>query len=132
MATKSKESKQIQKARAKLAAQLEKDTEQITPEAIKKTATQIQGWIARHASERISLQDKGIELFDENKSSARTTSAHIRDLRTHLESEIQRSNATMEQLKGRIKVAKQMEVPSPTISREGQKLNDVIDDLHNI
>jgi len=64
------ESLKTQKAREKLQKRLEVIDAQITKEAIDKKASEIQRWIARNASNRVSLKDKSISLFDENQNAA--------------------------------------------------------------
>ena len=131
MANKAKESKQIQKARAKLVQQLDKESEQVTPEAIEKTAAQIQGWIARHASERISLQDKDIALFDENSHPANTSSQHVKALRRRLLEESGKEETTIADLRGRVK-RPETQTPERKESAEAKRLDDVMEDLHDV
>jgi hypothetical protein len=64
------ESEKTRKTREKLGKKLNKIQSQVTEAAIKRKAHEIQRWIARHASNRISLKKKSITLFDNNQNSA--------------------------------------------------------------
>ncbi|MCB1109493.1 MAG: hypothetical protein KDK64_00785 [Chlamydiia bacterium] len=64
------ESEKTKKTREKLRRRLEEMDKGITPQALKRKSSEIQRWIARHASERIALRTKSISLFDENQNTA--------------------------------------------------------------
>lgn len=64
------ESHQTKKAREKLRQKLQQIDAQITPEALKEKTHEMHHWIARHASNRVTLKEKSISLFDENQNAA--------------------------------------------------------------
>ena len=64
------ESEKTKKTREKLEKKLKKIESQVTEAAIKRKVHEIQRWIARHASQRVSLKKKSITLFDNNQNSA--------------------------------------------------------------
>ena len=101
MSEKSKESRQVRKARKKLKKQLEEEKKLITPSTLAKMERNIQRWIQRHSAERISLKDKNIALFDENKHAAHVASRQIKQMRHKIKDEIQEEQRSS--LKGRIK-----------------------------
>lgn len=78
------ESEKTKKTREKLRKRLEEMDQGITPQALKRKSSEICRWIARHASERISLPTKSISLFDENQNAAKLS---------------QKVNAVMDRLK---------------------------------
>ena len=63
------ESPKTKKMREKLRKRLEEMERELTPQALKRTTFEIQRWIDRHASERVTLKSK-ISLFDGNQNSA--------------------------------------------------------------
>lgn len=63
------ESEKTKKARRKLHARMEKMQQKVTKEALKEKTQEIARWIARHASDRVSV-DKDISLFDQNQNPA--------------------------------------------------------------
>lgn len=81
---KAEESYQIQKARKKLQKQFEKENKRIDEKAISQMKQAIQIWIKRHASERIALKERPIQLFDENKHPASIKSRFVRGLLSEL------------------------------------------------
>lgn len=64
------ESEKTRKTREKLEKKLNKIQSQVTEAAIKRKVHEIQRWIARHASNRVSLKKKSITLFDNNQNPA--------------------------------------------------------------
>lgn len=62
-----KESPQIRRYRKKLREQLDHEHEIMTQAALLKTKQALQQWLSRHEYDRISLDDKTITLFDENR-----------------------------------------------------------------
>lgn len=62
------ESFKTKRAREKLIKRFEFLDTQITQEAVEKKTVEIHRWISRHADRRISLKNKSICLFDENKN----------------------------------------------------------------
>ena len=89
MATKDKapESYQIQKARKKLLKQMEEESKLINEKAIRQMKQAIQIWISRHQSERVTLQDRTIKLFDENSNPAKTKSKFVNEMLHSLKGE---------------------------------------------
>ena len=65
-----KESEKTLKAREKLKKRLSKIEQKVTQEALKHKIKEMHLWISRHAKYRITLPNKKIALFDENKNSA--------------------------------------------------------------
>lgn len=64
------ESEKTKKTREKLKKRLKELDQGVTPQALKRTSSEIHRWIARRASERIALKTKSISLFDENQNAA--------------------------------------------------------------
>lgn len=83
--SKAKESAQIQKARQKIQRQIEAAEKKFTPQSLSKMTLLIHRQLARQSAERISLKDKSITLFDENRHSAKTESRFVRKLLEHIE-----------------------------------------------
>lgn len=77
MATKAKESSQILKARKKLKQQIADENKFITSQALDHIRKSIHLWLSRHSTERLSLKDKEITLFDENRHPAKTQNKFI-------------------------------------------------------
>ena len=67
MRSEAKESPQIRRYRRKIAEQLEHEHKIMNQGALVKTKQALQQWLSRHESDRISLEDKSITLFDENR-----------------------------------------------------------------
>lgn len=65
------ESHKTRKAREKLRQKLLEIDAKITPEALQEKTMEMHRWIARHASNRITLKEKSISLFDENQNAAK-------------------------------------------------------------
>lgn len=65
-----KESVKTRKAREKLQKRFALIDAQITKEAQDRKSLEIHRWISRHAEWRVSLKDKSISLFDENRNAA--------------------------------------------------------------
>ncbi len=84
MAEKAEESDNIKRARQKLEKKLSKERELFNPEKLKEVRRQIYRWIERNASDRVSLKEKNIELFDENVHPATTSSKFVKELRDKL------------------------------------------------
>jgi hypothetical protein len=74
---KANESSHIVKAREKLKNQLERKDKLLTQQALERIRKTMHSWIARHASERISLKSKDIKLFDENRHPAKIENKFI-------------------------------------------------------
>lgn len=88
MATKAKESPQIQKARNKIQQHLAEADKRINTEALKEMALLIQRQISRHTPDRINLKAKQVtrvSLFDENKHPAKTESKFVNRLLKELQ-----------------------------------------------
>jgi hypothetical protein len=104
MATKAKESPQIQKARNKIKQQLANADKRINSEALKEMTLLIQRQLLRHTPDRVSLKKKQVShvpIFDENKHPAKTESKFVH----HLLKELQHPKKTKRKsnLEGRIK-----------------------------
>lgn len=65
------ESEKIKRAREKLKRKLTKLDAQVNKAALMRKNREIHRWIERHAGSRITLQNKSIALFNENKSPAK-------------------------------------------------------------
>ncbi len=80
------ESEKTRRARAKLEKKLARFDTQISKQALMRKKREIHRWIERHAHTRITLQDKSIALFDENKTPAKVSrkiegiAANLQDL----------------------------------------------------
>lgn len=99
VAAKAKESEQVHKARLKLKLLLSKEHKLVTEKALKEVSNSIQRWLSRHNKERIKLKSKNIELFDENRHTAKISSRYI----LHLRDQIKHKSTAKKSLKGRIK-----------------------------
>lgn len=64
------ESSKTKKARAKLKARMTSLEKKMTKEALDRKSQEINRWISRHASDRVSVE-KDISLFDKNKNPAK-------------------------------------------------------------
>lgn len=103
MASKAAESLQVQKARKKLEQKFAQEEKRVNQAAIDQMKKTIQLWISRHQSDRIKLKKKTIELFDENRHSAKTKSKFI----AHLAHKLEKGPAPakpLKTLKGRITI----------------------------
>lgn len=96
---KAKESAQVLKARKKLLQQMADENKHVTAQALDKIRKSIHYWIARHASERVSLKSKEITLFDENRHSAKPQNKFILNLLQNLKDSPQQKS---KKLAGRI------------------------------
>ncbi len=67
------ESSKTKRAREKLVKQWEAEKELITPRALEETVDKIHQWIAVNAKDRISIKEKSIKLFNQNKDAARVS-----------------------------------------------------------
>lgn len=67
------ESEKTKKARQKLKKRWEDIDAKMTPQALERMSLEIHRWIARHAPHRVVLRTKAISLFDENKTTAKTS-----------------------------------------------------------
>lgn len=101
MGPKAEESRQIKKARKKLEKQLAKENELINEKAIQQMKKAIQIWINRHQDERVELQER-LDLFDENRHSAKSESKFVNHLMSQLKKEAIKTKA-YKPLIGRIK-----------------------------
>ncbi|MGA8164948.1 MAG: hypothetical protein WB791_08005 [Waddliaceae bacterium] len=99
---KAKESKQIIKARKKLQKQMTAEKKRLNQTAIHQMKKAIQIWIDRHQSERVQLSERPVELFDENRHSAKTKSKHVSQLLKAIKKEAMLSKS-FKPLIGRIK-----------------------------
>jgi hypothetical protein len=99
---KAPESYQIQKARKKLIKQMEQENKRINKKALNQMKQAIQIWISRHEPERVALQDRPIQLFDENTHPAKTKSKFVTDLLQSLEEKGPKA-PSLKTLSGRIK-----------------------------
>ncbi len=81
------ESEKIKRAREKLKKRLDLIDDKINNNEIKKKSNEIHKWIARHASNRTVLKNKGISLFDENRNTAQI-SGNVSKLVKNLEKKI--------------------------------------------
>ncbi len=68
------ESPKTKKARRKLKERLSEIEKTVTPEALQEKAQEVHRRIARHASDRVSVE-KEISLFDRNQNSAKPSRA---------------------------------------------------------
>lgn len=66
-----KESLKTKKIREKVEKHFAILEREVAPNALKQKLTEIQRWIAHHASGRVILRSKSISLFDENKNTAK-------------------------------------------------------------
>ena len=64
------ESFKTKKAREKLKKRLTEMDARVTREALHQKSIEIHRWIARHADQRITLQNKEIALFERSQSAA--------------------------------------------------------------
>lgn len=80
MVTRAKESRQVQKARRKLKHQIAEENKHMTPKALQKMRRVIEYWISRHYQDRVTLKNKEISVFDENKHPAKIHSKFITNL----------------------------------------------------
>lgn len=97
-----KESKQVQRAREKIAKKIAKDEKKIDQRAIEEMKLAIRHRIDRFSKDRIPLKDKTIALFDENTHIAKIRSRFVKNLETNLKEEAQ-SSTSFNKLIGRIK-----------------------------
>ena len=103
MVAKAKESYNIEKARRKLKKQMDGEHARINVQALQKMTKAIEHWIDRHKSDRISLKDKSIHLFDENKHTAIPKNKYITNLITSLKGSPSSVKPGKTPLKGRVK-----------------------------
>ena len=96
------ESQAVKRARRKLEKQFEEERASITPEALEGVLSKMKMWIDRHASERVSLKDKAIRLFDGNEAAADITGP-IANLRAQIKNDMRvTEQAPAKGLRGRI------------------------------
>lgn len=94
MANKSaEESLKTRKTREKLQKKLELLEKKITPQALERQVEEIRNWIARNAMHRVSLLEKEIALFDENKNTAQV-SRKVSVLVAQIEKEIEQDSVS--------------------------------------
>lgn len=101
MATKAKESKQVEKARKKLKLQIQEEHKFVTENALRRVSQDIKNWISRHSHERVKLK-KNISLFDENQHSEKTHSRYVKHLLENLSTPLISENPPESNLNGRI------------------------------
>lgn len=65
-----KESVQVDKIRSKIKDQIAEQNSLTSQEALRKSAREIYDWLNRNASERVSLKDKSVVIFDKNQHPA--------------------------------------------------------------
>lgn len=99
---KAKDSKQVQRAREKIAKKIAKDEAKIDQRALEEMKQAIKHRIDRFAKDRVPLKDKSITLFDEKTHIAKIRSRFIKNLETTLRKEAQ-STSSFNKLIGRIK-----------------------------
>lgn len=97
-----RESKQVQRAREKIAKKHASDNTRINQSTLDEMKQAIKHRIDRYAKDRVPLKSKQIALFDENKHIAKIRSKFIKNLETSLRKEAE-STATFNKLIGRIK-----------------------------
>ena len=97
MGSRAKESAHVAKAREKLKQKIERENLRMTQEALRQMARVIELQLARHEGERINLKTKEIELFDENRHSAKVKSKFVAHLLGQLKAEKPKA-----ELKGRV------------------------------
>ncbi|MCE5316473.1 MAG: hypothetical protein LLG04_03800 [Parachlamydia sp.] len=105
MAARAKESTQVEKARRRLQKKFAKEEQRMTNEALRQMALVIESQLARHASERIDLKSKEIELFDSNRHPAAVKSRFVSQLLSDLKAAGKPGKAAAGKLKGRIKAS---------------------------
>lgn len=103
MVARAKESAQVEKARRRLQKKFAKEEKRMTSEALRQMAFVIEGQLARHASERIDLKSKEIELFDANRHPAAVKSRFVSQLLNDLKTGGKAEETA--KLKGRIKAS---------------------------
>lgn len=86
MKQKEKESPQIKRYRRKLKEQLEQEHAIMTESALSKVKQSIVQRLSRNTGERISLEDKSITLFDENRHPEPPHSKFVMELFAQLRS----------------------------------------------
>jgi hypothetical protein len=96
----SNESSDVRRARAKLKKHFSSDDKKITAKALQKAAKSIEQWISRHESDRVSLAEKDVKIFDANKHPAEV-SKHIKNVMLQI-SQAGKSNPPTTPLHGRV------------------------------
>ena len=97
-----KESKQVQRAREKIAKKLASENSRIDEKALEEMKQAIRHRIDRFAKDRVPLKDKSVELFDENKHISKIRSKFVKNLESILRKEAE-STTSFKKLIGRIK-----------------------------
>ena len=64
------ESDKTKRARRKLEKKLQQIDSDVSQKALDRTSKEIHRWIERQSGERVTLKNKSISLFDENRNSA--------------------------------------------------------------
>jgi hypothetical protein len=100
--TDAEESKQVQRAREKIAKKHAKDNSMIDQRALDEMKQAIKHRIDRYSKDRIPLKSKQIALFDENKHIAKIRSKFVKNLENSLRKEAE-STPTFNKLIGRVK-----------------------------
>ncbi len=96
-----KDSKQVQRARDKIAKKFANDNSKIDEKALEEMKQAIRHRIDRFAKDRVPLKDKSIALFDGNKHISKIRSKFVKNLETILRKEAE-SSAAFKKLIGRI------------------------------
>ena len=102
MSGKAKDSYQILKARKKLEKKIAQEDKLINEKTLGQMKKVIQFWIKRHKTDRVKVAKKSIELFDENRHSAKIKSKFVSHLLDRLKKEAAKTK-TIKPLIGRIK-----------------------------
>ncbi|MEC7839312.1 MAG: hypothetical protein VX777_04655 [Chlamydiota bacterium] len=84
MATRAKESKQVNKVRKKLEKVLQEEHSHFNRKALDEVRENIHKWIARHEPERVSTEEKTFTLFDENRHPCEVKSNYVKNLMDNL------------------------------------------------
>lgn len=96
MATKAKESAQIEKARKKIERKLQSAEKQFNPDALNKMGRLIQEQLKRHQVERVNLKKRNIIAFDENQHPAAVKSQFILNLMGTIKQEKKNKESDLE------------------------------------
>ena len=96
--------KDVQKARKRLEKEIAREKKKITPLALKQMKSSIEYWLQRHITERISLSDKNISLFDANQHPEKVHSRHVQNLLLQLKREL--DNPPSVEFRSRVKHSK--------------------------
>lgn len=92
-----------QKILNKLKKRLDQLDEQITKEGLEKSREKIQNWIHRHTTERVNLKTSSFSIFSEGRNAAKM-SRRVENFRKHLKNDFNKTQASFENLKGRVSI----------------------------